>query len=88
MPMSLILAAAFQAAQTPPQSAPPVEQPVAEVPEVTVTCRVQRVTGTRVVKKICRSADQQRQSDLEARNKLRMGTRVQATEIFKRPRGD
>lgn len=85
MHMTLILlAAASQAAQP----APAAEQPVTDLPEITVTCRTQRVTGTRLVKKICRTQDQQRQADLEARNKLRMGTQVQSTEVFKRPRGE
>jgi hypothetical protein len=85
MDMFLILmAAASQAAQAPP----PAEQPGAEAPEIKVTCRTQRVTGTRVIKKVCRSVEQQRQDNLEARNKLRMGTQVQATEVFKRPSGE
>ena len=80
----ILMAAASQAAQTPPATEPPG----AEAPEIKVTCRTQRVTGTRVIKKVCRSVDQQRQADLEARNKLRMGTQVQATEVFKRPTGE
>lgn len=82
------MAAAAQAAEAPPQSAPAAEQPPAELPEVTVTCRTQRVTGTRIIKKICRSAEQQRQDDLQARSTLRMGSKVQANEIFKRPKGE
>jgi hypothetical protein len=85
-PILILMAAAAQTAGAPPQS-PAAAQPVTELPEVKVTCRTQRVTGTRVVKKVCRSAEQLRQDDLEARNKLRMGTRVQTTEAFKRPTG-
>lgn len=84
----ILMAAAVQTAGAPPQSPPAAAQPVTELPEVKVTCRTQRVTGTRVVKKVCRSAEQLRQDDLEARNKLRMGTRVQTTEAFKRPTGE
>ena len=83
-----LLAAASQPAEAPSPATPAAEQPVDELPEVTVTCRTQRVTGTRVVKKVCRNVGQQRQDDLEARNKLRMGTRVQTTEAFKRPTGE
>ena len=82
-----LLAAALQAAETPPP-APAADQPVTELPEIKVTCRTQRVTGTRVIKKVCRNVEQQRQADLEARNKLRMGTQVQTTEVFKRPSGE
>lgn len=46
------------------------------------------MTGTRIIKKICRSAEQQRQDDLQARSTLRMGSKVQANEIFKRPKGE
>ena len=85
MHMFLILtAAAAQAAETPPATQPAG----AEAPVIRVTCRTQRATGTRVIKKVCRTPDQQRQADLEARNKLRMGTQVQATEVFKRPSGE
>jgi len=64
--LPIVLAAAFQAAEIPPQSPPAPEQPAAEPPVIKVTCRTQRETGTRVVKKVCRSVDQQRQADLEA----------------------
>jgi hypothetical protein len=83
----IMLAAAAQAADTPAPTAPAAAQPVTELPEVKVTCRTERVTGTRVVKKVCRNTEQLRQDDLEARNKIRMGTRVQTTEAFKRPTG-
>lgn len=80
----ILLATLAQATAAP--AAP--EQPVAELPEVKVTCRTQRATGTRVVKKVCKSTEQQRQENLEARNKIRMGTQVQTTEAFKRPAGE
>ncbi|HET9397744.1 MAG TPA: hypothetical protein VFO45_02900 [Sphingomicrobium sp.] len=84
----ILLAAAVQATGAPAQTAPAVDQPTTERPDIIVTCRTVRVTGTRIFKKVCRSPEQQRQADLEARNKLRMGTRVQATEVFKRPKGE
>jgi hypothetical protein len=87
-PIPILVAAALQLADAPPNPPESGEQPVAEPPEIKVTCRTQRVTGTRVIKKVCRNVEQQRQDDLEARNKLRMGTQVQATEIFSRPKGD
>ena len=85
--VSILLAAAMQGGATSPQ-APPAADPATELPEVTVTCRTQRATGSRVVKKICKSVEQQRQDDRQARAKLRMGTQVQATEVFKRPSGE
>lgn len=87
MNMLLILAAsALQAGAPPP--APAAEPPATELPEIKVTCRTERVTGTRVVKKVCRNPEQQRQADRDARNRLRMGSQVQATEAFKRPSGE
>ena len=84
----ILAAAASQAAEAPRQPPVAAEQPATELPDVKVTCRTQRVTGTRVIKRVCRSVEQQRQDDLEARNKIRMGTRVQTTEAFKRPSGE
>ena len=79
----ILLAAASQA----PQPAKPTATPVTELPDVKVTCRTERVTGTRMVKRICRTAEQQRQADLEARDKLKMGSHSQTTEAFKAPTG-
>ena len=84
----ILAAAAAQTVETPPPAPPAGQQAATELPEVKVTCRTERVTGTRVVKKVCRNPAQLRQDDLEARNKLRMGTRVQTTEAFKRPTGE
>ena len=36
-------------------------------------CRTERETGSRVVKQICRSPNEQRQADVQARNKLNLG---------------
>ena len=77
-----LLAAAAQAAEV-PLPAPPAT----EAPEIRVTCRTERVTGSRMVKKTCRTPAQQRQADIDARSKLRLGTQVQATEVFKPPTG-
>lgn len=84
----ILMAAAVQAAGASPQNPPAAEQPATELPEVTVTCRVQRVTGTRVVRKVCRSAEQLRQDDRNARIQVGMGSKVQANDVFKRPRGE
>jgi hypothetical protein len=82
-PMLILLAAASQAAQAPAPSAPLAT----ELPEVKVTCRTERVTGSRMVKRVCRTAEQQRQADLQARDKLKMGSHNQTTEAFKAPTG-
>ena len=82
-PMLILLAAASQAAQAPAQDAPEAT----ELPEVKVTCRTERVTGSRMVKRICRTPDQQRKADLEARDKLKMGAHSQSTDAFKAPTG-
>lgn len=58
-------------------------------PDEKTICRTERVTGTRMVKKICRTPTEQRQADLDARNKIRLGTNSsQPTEAFKRPKGE
>ncbi len=88
MHLLLILSASAVQATGAPPPAPAAEPPASELPEIKVTCRTERVTGTRVVKKVCRNPEQQRQADRDARNKLRMGTQVQATEAFKRPSGE
>lgn len=81
--MLILLAAAAQDAAVPP----PPPAPATEVQEVKVTCRTERVTGTRMVKRTCRTPQQQQQADVDARNKLRLGTQVQTTEAFKAPSG-
>ena len=77
-----LLAMAADPAQA--ASAPPAPTPL---PDVTVTCRTERVTGSRMVKKVCRTAEQQRQADLQDRTKLRMGSHSQTTPAFKAPTG-
>ena len=78
----ILLAMAAQAAEVP-------AQPAAEAgePDVKVTCRTERVTGSRVVKRNCRSPQQQRQADLDARTKLRMEGRRENSPAFKPPTG-
>ena len=52
-------------------------------------CRTERQTGSRVVRQICRTPTEQLQADLDARNKMRLGTSsTQPTETFKRPMGE
>ena len=82
---SLLILLAMAAQDAAPPAQPPAA--AAELPEVKVTCRTERVTGSRMVKRTCRTPEQQRQADLEARNKLRLGTQVQTTEAFKAPTG-
>jgi hypothetical protein len=41
------------------------------------------------VRQICRTPTEQRQADLDARNKIRLGSSsTQPTEAFKRPKGE
>jgi hypothetical protein len=83
----MILTAALQQ-QPPVQQEPPIiveGQKLREKP----TCRTERQTGSRVVRQICRTPTEQRQADLDARNKIRLGTSsTQPTEAFKRPKGE
>ena len=52
-------------------------------------CRTERQTGSRVVRQICRTPTEQRHADLDARNKIRLGSSsTQPTEAFKRPKGE
>lgn len=78
--MWILLAAAAQASDAPASPSAETVQPLTELPEVKVRCRTERVTGSRVVKRTCRTAEQQRQADLDARNKMRLQTQVQSTE--------
>jgi hypothetical protein len=82
-PITIMLAMAAQAAA----EAPAPALPSSANPDIKVTCRVERVTGSRMVKRTCRNVEQQRQADLEARNKLRLGSQVQTTDAFKAPAG-
>ena len=83
----MILAAAIQ--QEPPVAAePPVIVEGQKLREKPI-CRTERQTGSRVVRQICRTPTEQRQADLDARNKMRLGTSsTQPTEAFKRPKGE
>lgn len=83
--MQLLLIALATAAQA---ATPPPPEKLEELPEVRVTCRTERVTGTRVVKRICRTPEQQKLSDEQARLKMRMNSQVQTAGAFKRPTGE
>lgn len=85
--MMILAAAAIQ--QEPPAAAePPVIVEGRKLREKPV-CRTERQTGSRVVRQICRTPTEQRQADLDARNKIRLGTSsTQPTEAFKRPKGE
>ena len=52
-------------------------------------CRNVRETGSHMFKRVCRSANEQRQADIEARNVLKMGNRdPNAPEAFVPPPND
>jgi hypothetical protein len=52
-------------------------------------CRTERETGSRMVKRICRTPTEQRQINLKAQNALRLGNSSnEPTEAFVRPKGD
>ena len=68
------------------QQEPPI---IVEGQKLQPVCRPERKTGSRVVRQICRTPTEQLQADLDARNKMRLGTSsTQPTEAFKRPKGD
>jgi hypothetical protein len=79
----LFIAAAAAAQDTQPivvEGAKPVEEKK--------VCRTVRETGSRRVKQVCRTAAEQRQDDIDARNKIGMGNRTnRPTETFKSPTG-
>ena len=79
----LWIALAVQAEQEPPII---VE---GQKPKEKAVCRTERETGTRVVKQICKTATEQKQSNLKARATLMLGNRSnEPTEAFVRPKGD
>ena len=79
---TLFLAAALAWQENPPVV---VE---AEKPAEEQVCRTVRETGSRRVKNVCKTAAQQKQDDLDARNKLGLGNRTnRPTEAFKPPTG-
>ena len=51
-------------------------------------CRTQRVTGSRLVKRVCTTAAERQKQELEARNALRRGSNTQIPEAFKQPGGN
>jgi hypothetical protein len=79
----LILLAAVTAQQEPPIVVEG-EKSVVDKP----VCRTERSTGSRVVKQVCKTAEQLQKDDEAARNKLRMGNQsTRPTEAFKAPTG-
>ena len=79
----LWLALAVQAEQEPPII---VE---GERPKEKAICRTERETGSRMVKRICRTPTEQNQVNIKAQNVLRLGNSSNApTEVFVRPKGD
>ena len=83
MSWTFILAAVAAQAVEAPQPPPAVQEPV----EVKAKCRTERVTGSRMVKRVCRTTEQQRQADIEARAKLKMNSYSQPAPAFKPPTG-
>ena len=84
----MILGAAAIQQERPAAIEPPVIVEGQKLRERPV-CRTERQTGSRVVRQICRTPTEQRQADLDARNKMRLGTSsTQPTEAFKRPTGE
>jgi hypothetical protein len=84
----MILAAAALQQEPPVQQEPPIIVEGERLREKPI-CRTERQTGSRLVRQICRTPTEQRQADLEARNKMRLGTSsTQPTEAFKRPKGE
>lgn len=84
----MILAAAALQQEPPVQQEPPIIVEGERLGEKPI-CRTERQTGSRLVRQICRTPTEQRQADLEARNKMRLGTSsTQPTEAFKRPKGE
>ena len=60
-----------------------------ERPKEKAVCRTERETGSRMVKKICRTPTEQRRVNMNASNALRLGNRsTEPTEVFLPPKGD
>ena len=79
----LWIALAVQAEQEPPII---VE---GESPKEKAICRTERETGSRMVKRICRTPTEQNQVNIKAQNVLRLGNASNApTEVFVKPKGD
>ena len=79
--LSIALAAAAQ------QEPPIIVE--GERPKEKAVCRTERETGSRVVKQICRTPTEQKQTNLKARTTLMLGNRSnEPTEAFVRPKGD
>ena len=72
---SLLFAAALAQAAPPATDNPPVIVEGTKPTEEKKVCRTERETGSRMVKKVCRTAAQQRQDDQDAKNKLGLGNR-------------
>ena len=60
-----------------------------ERPKEKAVCRTERETGSRMVKRICRTPTEQRQINLKAVNALRLGNSSdEPTAVFVKPKGD
>lgn len=87
--MIAILLFSMAAQATPAPENPPIVVEGERPKQEKKVCRTERETGSRMVKRICRTPSEQRQAELQDRSKIRLGTAsTQPTEAFKRPRGD
>ena len=58
-------------------------------PKEKAVCRTERETGSRMVKRICRTPTEQQQVNLKAQNALRLGNSSnEPTAVFVKPKGD
>jgi hypothetical protein len=81
----LALAMAAQAQETAPPP-PPIVVEGEKPKDDKKVCRNVRETGSHMFKRVCRTANEQRQADLTARNVIKMGNREpNAPEAFVPP---
>ena len=82
----LALAFAVQAQSGAQPQGPPIVVEGEKPADEKKVCRNVRETGSHRVKQVCRSAAEQRQADIQARNTIRMGNRSpNAPEAFVPP---
>ena len=83
--LAMALAAEAQEAPQPPPVVVEGQKPAGDKK----VCRNVRETGSHMFKRVCRSANEQRQADIQARNVLKMGNRdPNAPEAFVPPPND
>lgn len=78
----------FIAAAATVQDNPPIVVESTKPAEEKKICRTVRETGSRRVKQVCKTVAEQKQDDLDARNKLGLGNRSnRPPDTFKAPSG-